>query len=213
MIKPQLIRAMPDIERFVDYCERETFRAKALIIKAGAISESLYLILDGSVTVLLEDDEDHEMVAAYLNPGDFIGEMGLFSDLDEEPRSAAIRAKTECEVAHISYDKFHKVRSQFPDMTFTIAHQMADRLRHTNRKLSDLAFVDVSGRVAHTVLELCEQPDAITHPDGMQIKVTRQEIGRLVGCSREMAGRVLKNLEDEGLLEAHGKTIVVYGTR
>jgi CRP/FNR family cyclic AMP-dependent transcriptional regulator len=213
VIKPQLIRAMPDIERFVDYCERETFRPKALIIKAGAVSESLYLILEGSVTVLLEGDEDHEMVASYLNPGDFIGEMGLFSKLDEEPRCAAIRAKSTCEVAHISYIKFHQVRSQFPDIAFTIAHQMADRLRHTNRKLSDLAFVDVSGRVARTVMELCEQPDAITHPDGMQIKVTRQEIGRLVGCSREMAGRVLKNLEDEGLLEAHGKTIVVYGTR
>jgi CRP/FNR family cyclic AMP-dependent transcriptional regulator len=53
----------------------------------------------------------------------------------------------------------------------------------------------------------------MTHPDGMQIKITRQEIGRIVNCSREMAGRVLKDLEDQGLIEVHGKTIVVYGTR
>jgi len=53
----------------------------------------------------------------------------------------------------------------------------------------------------------------MTHPDGMQIKITRQEIGRIVGCSREMVGRVLKTLEDQGLVQVKGKTMVVYGTR
>jgi DeoR/GlpR family transcriptional regulator of sugar metabolism len=47
----------------------------------------------------------------------------------------------------------------------------------------------------------------------MQIKVSRQELSRLVGCSREMAGRVLKVLEDQGLLRATGKTIVVFNAR
>jgi len=73
--------------------------------------------------------------------------------------------------------------------------------------------MDVTGRVAGCLLELCKQPDAMTHPDGMQIKITRQEIGRIVGCSREMVGRVLKELEEQGLIEVHGKTMVIYGTR
>jgi CRP/FNR family cyclic AMP-dependent transcriptional regulator len=62
-------------------------------------------------------------------------------------------------------------------------------------------------------MDLCNEPDAMTHPDGMQIKVSRQELSRLVGCSREMAGRVLKVLEEQGLLHAKGKTIVVYNVR
>ena len=90
---------------------------------------------------------------------------------------------------------------------------MSARLRQTTLKLKDLAFVDVSGRVAHTLLDLSRQPDAMTHPDGMQIKVTRQELGKIVGCSREMAGRVLKSLEEEGLVAVAGKTMVVHGTR
>jgi CRP/FNR family cyclic AMP-dependent transcriptional regulator len=90
---------------------------------------------------------------------------------------------------------------------------MAGRLRHTSRKVSDLAFLDVIGRVARTLLDLCKQPDAMTHPDGMQIKITRQEIGRIVGCSREMAGRVLKTLEEQGSISAKGKTMVIFGTR
>jgi CRP/FNR family cyclic AMP-dependent transcriptional regulator len=83
----------------------------------------------------------------------------------------------------------------------------------TSRKFCDLAFMDVEGRIARTLLDLSKQPDAITHPDGMQLHITRQEIGRLVGCSREMAGRVLKELEEKKLITAHGKTIVVFGTR
>ena len=91
--------------------------------------------------------------------------------------------------------------------------ELATRLDRTNRKLGDLAFVDVTGRVAHAIMDLCNEPDAMTHPDGMQIKVSRQELSRLVGCSREMAGRVLKVLEEQGLVTASGKTIVVYGAR
>jgi CRP/FNR family cyclic AMP-dependent transcriptional regulator len=90
---------------------------------------------------------------------------------------------------------------------------MALRLRNTSRKVGDLAFMDVTGRVARALLDLCHEPDAMTHPDGIQIRVTRQELGRIVGCSREMVGRVLKSLEEQGLITAHGKTIVVFQPR
>jgi len=98
-------------------------------------------------------------------------------------------------------------------LIFELATQLATRLDRTNRKLGDLAFVDVTGRVAHAIMDLCGEPDAMTHPEGMQIKVSRQELSRLVGCSREMAGRVLKVLEEQGLLRATGKTIVVFNAR
>ena len=122
-------------------------------------------------------------------------------------------AKNQCEVARTSYSRFHQIKDQYPDVLFAISRQLGSRLRQTTRKLTDLAFVDVSGRIAHTLLDLCKEPDAMTHPDGMQIKITRQELGKIVGCSREMAGRVLKSLEQDGLVSVSGKTMVVYGTR
>ncbi|OYT95411.1 MAG: transcriptional regulator Crp, partial [Pseudomonas sp. PGPPP3] len=131
----------------------------------------------------------------------------------EKARSAWVRAKTECEVAELSYAKFRELTLQDPDILFALGSQMAERLRNTTRKVGDLAFLDVTGRVARTLLDLCKQPDAMTHPDGMQIKITRQEIGRIVGCSREMVGRVLKALEEQGLVNVKGKTMVVFGTR
>ena len=214
MLKPQIIKTLPNVENFLRHCQRKDFRAKSTILKQGEAGNSLLLILDGSVSVMVEDESEpgHMLVIAYLNPGDFVGEMGLF---DNEPptRSAMVVAKTQCEVAEISYERFHQIRNQFPDILYAVSRHLGMRLRQTTRKLSDLAFVDVSGRIAHTLLDLCREPDAMTHPDGMQIKITRQELGKIVGCSREMAGRVLKNLEQDGLVAVSGKTMVVYGTR
>ena len=199
------------LDRFLEHCHRRHYPAKSVIIYAEDKPDVLYYIVDGSVSVLIEDEDGREIVLAYLNKGDFFGEMGLFDE--DRSRSAWVRARTSCEVAEISYAKFRQLYQEHPDLLFAMATQMATRLRETSRKVSDLAFMDVTGRVARTLLDLCKQPDAMTHPDGMQIRITRQEIGRIVGCSREMVGRVLKTMEEQGLISVSGKTIVVFGTR
>ena len=199
------------LDYFLSQCHRRRYPQKTTLIYAGDKSDSLYYVIRGTVSVIIEDDDGREMIMTYLNTGDFFGEMGLFDHMDE--RSAWIKTKTECEVAEISYTKFREIAKEDPAILYFIGEQMATRLRNTTRKVGDLAFLDVTGRVARTLLDLCKQPDAMTHPDGMQIKITRQEIGRIVGCSREMVGRVLKGLEEQGLVSVKGKTMVVYGTR
>lgn len=199
------------VEQFLAHCHRRRYPAKSTIIYAGDDCDSLYYVIKGSVTVVIEDEQGREMIVAYLNDGDFFGEMGLF-DIGGG-RSAWVRAKAECEVAEISYLKFNEISDRNPQFVKALGKQMARRLRNTTRKVGDLAFLDVTGRVARTLLDLSKEPDAMTHPDGMQIKITRQEIGRIVGCSREMVGRVLKSLEEQGLVDVKGKTMVVHGTR
>lgn len=200
----------PVLERFLEHCHSKQYAPRSVIIRAGDVPDTLYYIIEGSVSVMIEGDDGHEMVLTYLNKGDFIGEMGLF--LTEE-RSALVKTRTECKLAEITYGEFHRISADDPKLIFQVAAQMAARLRQTSQKMADLAFLDVAGRIAHTLLDLSEQPDAMTHPEGMQIKITRQEIAKMVGCSREMAGRVLKELEEQGLLTAHGKTIVVFSER
>jgi len=198
------------ISKFLEHCHLRTFPAKHVIIRAGDPSRDLFYIVSGSVTVLIEDSKGHEIVLSYLNPGDFFGELGLF---DSNTRSAFVRARNKCEIAQISYEKLKSLTPLFPDLLYAIGAQLAMRLRKTSRKVGDLAFTDVKGRIARTLLDLCREPDAMTHPDGMQIRITRQELGRIVGCSREMVGRVLKDLEEDHLISVSGKTIVVFGTR
>ena len=214
MVAISLTPKLKNLDKILAHCHRCRYTAKSTIIYAGDRCETLFFIIKGSVTILIEDDDGREMIIAYLNQGDFFGEMGLFDQEGQEhERSAWVRAKTECEVAEISYVKFRELAHQDPEILYTLGNQLAERLRKTTRKVGDLAFLDVTGRVARTLLELCKQPDAMTHPDGMQIKITRQEIGRIVGCSREMVGRVLKSLEEQGLVNVKGKTMVVFGTR
>lgn len=206
-----LIQDPQIIDRFLSHAHKRRYPAKSLIIYAGDKPDALYYINEGSVAVLMNDDNGHEIVLAYLNAGDFFGEMGLFDETCG--RSAWVKARTECSLSEISYSKFRQLTQSEPDLLYALAGQMASRLRKTSRKVGDLAFMDVTGRIARTLLDLAKEPDAMTHPDGMQIRITRQEIGKIVGCSREMAGRVLKELEERHLISAAGKTIVVYGTR
>ena len=200
------------LQDFLAQCHKRRYPARSTLIYAGEESDTLYYLLKGSVTVIIEDEDGREMIMAYLNEGDFFGEMGLFDDA-QQARTALVKAKTECEVAGISYAKFRELVEEDTQLMFRLFRQMANRLSRTTRKVGDLAFLDVTGRVARTLLDLSREPDAMSQPDGMQIKITRQEIGRIVGCSREMVGRVLKDLEEQGLVSVKRKTMVVFGTR
>jgi CRP/FNR family cyclic AMP-dependent transcriptional regulator len=199
------------VQPFLAHCHRRHYPPKAAIIRQGDRADELFFICSGSVTVLLEDEKGHEIVLAYLNTGEFFGEIGLFAD--DGSRCALVRARTECEVAQISYAKLKTLSDLYPRLINCMTAQLARRLRNTNRKVGDLAFMDVYGRVARTLLDLGDQPDAMTHPDGMQVRVTRQELARLVGCSREMVGKVLKEMEDHKQIAVAGKNIVLLGIR
>jgi len=204
------------LEAFLRFCHVRTYPAKITIVRPGDVGDKLLFVVDGSVSVSVEDEEGRELILAYLNKHDFVGEIGVFKNA--ETRSVLVKTRTKCQMAEIGYERFKQLlnadlRDQAVEILTVLGEQLSTRLLITSREYRDLAFMDVEGRIARTLLDLCKEPDAITHPDGMQLHITRQEIGRIVGCSREMAGRVLKELEDKGLITAHGKTIVVFGTR
>ena len=200
-----------NLDFFLSKCHRRRYPSKSTIIYAGDKADVLYYVVKGTVCVLVEEQKNNkEMVITYLNAGEFFGEMGLFED---GVRSAWIKAKTDCKISEISYSKFRELSNTNPKFMRALTKQITNRLKETTKKASSLAFLDVTGRVARALNDLCMQPDAMTHPDGMQIKITRQEIGRIVVCSREMVGRVLKELEAQGLISVSGKTMVVFGTR
>jgi CRP/FNR family transcriptional regulator, cyclic AMP receptor protein len=201
---------------FMSYCHTKQYEKRFDFIHAGEPAETLYYLVEGSVAALIEDEDHRELTLAHINAGEFIGEMGLF--LPQKTRSVIVRTRTKCRVAEISYRRLEQVlerelRDFALPILFAIGRQLSMRLQRTSRKVGDLAFVDVTGRIAGALLDLCKQPDAMTHPDGMQIRITRQDLGRIVGCSREMAGRVLKALEEQEQISVKGKTIVVFGTR
>ena len=107
------------LDKFLEHCHKRHYPTKSTIIYADGKPDVLYFILDGSVTVLIEDDDGREIVLAYLNKGDFFGEMGLFHE--QLNRSAWVRARSSCEVAEISYTKFRQVAQDHSDIVFAMA--------------------------------------------------------------------------------------------
>jgi CRP/FNR family cyclic AMP-dependent transcriptional regulator len=203
------------IERFIAQCHRRKYPSRADVFNPGDPASTLYYIISGSVSIIAREDDERELVLGYIGPGEFIGEMGLF--VETQQRGVALRTRTACELAEISYERLQALlAAQASDATrllFSIGAQISQRLLDTSRKAGRLAFLDVSDRIYRTLFDLSREPDAMTHPMGSQLRVSRQELARLVGCSREMAGRVLKKLQADGKLHARGKTVVVYGTR
>lgn len=198
---------------FFHCCHSKQYSAKDIVIRPGDPADTLFYIRDGSVSITMEDEFGEELILTYLNAGDFLGEVGLFSDVSS--RGVTIRARTDCKIEEITYKQLNsladnKLKESYPILLRYLAEHMAKRLLTTTRKAGDLAFLDVAGRIRSALVELTEQPDAVKHPHGIVIKVTRQEISRMVGCSREMAGRVLKDFQEDGVIWAHGKTVLIY---
>ena len=200
----------PVLDRFVTRCHIRHYKKGDRIISAGVESNSLFCIKTGQVSVIIEASEDarQEMVMRYLGRGEIFGEMGLFET--KPMRSAMVRAKIDCDLAEMSYSAFRTYAKEDMDILFYIGSQLVERLKATTKRVGDLAFMDASGRIAGAILDMCKHIDAVRLPEGVMIKVTRQELAKVVGCSREMVGRILKTFEDDGLITCKGKSIVVY---
>jgi CRP/FNR family cyclic AMP-dependent transcriptional regulator len=204
------------IERFLAHCHRRRYPARADVFRPGDPAGTLYYVVSGSVSIITEEEDDRELVLGYFGAGEFVGEMGLFVESDK--REVILRTRTQCELAEISYERLHQLFmgsliGDAPRLLYSIGSQLSRRLLDTSRKASRLAFLDVTDRIVRTLHDLAREPEAMSHPQGTQLRVSRQELARLVGCSREMAGRVLKKQQADGVLHARGKTVVLYGTR
>lgn len=204
------------LKHFLSFCERRKFPKKGIIFREGDTANKLYYIVEGSVAVTSTDEDGREVIFGYLHKGDFIGEIGLF--IQDTERSAMVRARTACELAEINYATFEtlvkkELKEQHAEILTIVGYQLSVRLLKSTHKISLLTSMDVAGRIARTLLDLCQEPTSLSHPEGTQIHISRQEIGRIVSCSRETVGRVLKQMTEDGMIEVKGMDIVVYHSR
>lgn len=182
---------------------RKTFSRSTTIIAAGDTTESLYVIISGRLKVMMSDDEGREVILAILGPNEFFGEMGL---LDDHPRSASVVAIEACELLTLAKRDFKKCLADNFEMTMTVVRGLVKRLREADQKIGSLALMDVYGRVARLLLEMSEIVD------GQKVvtkKLAKQDIAKMIGASREMVSRVMKDLQAGGYIEVRPGSIVL----
>ena len=166
-------------------------------MEQGKKSDALYIILTGRARVMSTDSRGREVILATLQPGDYIGEMSL---IDDEPHSATVRTEVQTDVLMLGPRRASRAACRkTPRCPTTSCAAWSQRLRHADRKIESLALMDVYGRVARSLLEF-----AVDDGDGnMKIrdKISRQDLAKMVGASREMVSRVMKDLEERGFVE------------
>jgi CRP-like cAMP-binding protein len=188
-----------------DAIVKKRFKRAEVIVEQGKKTDALYIILTGRARVMSTDSRGREVILASLQPGDYIGEMSL---IDDEPHSATVRTEIQTDVLMLDRDAFSRCLPENSSMSYNIMRGLVQRLRHADRKIESLALMDVYGRVARSLIEF-----AVDDGQGnlkIRDKISRQDLAKMVGASREMVSRVMKDLEERGLVQtqADGSMLV-----
>ncbi len=173
---------------------KKRYKRGESIVEQGGRSNALFIILAGRARVVSVDARGREVILALLHPGDHVGEMSL---IDGQPHSASVSAEVQTDVLMLGRVAFLQSLPENSSMSFSIMRGLVQRLRRADSKIESLALMDVYGRVARALLEMSDI-------DGRQrlirAKVSRQDLAKMVGASREMVSRVMKDFEQRGLV-------------
>jgi CRP/FNR family cyclic AMP-dependent transcriptional regulator len=175
-----------------------------VVLREGENTSAIYFILNGALKVLVSDTEGREVIITILGSGEMFGEMGA---IDDNPRSATVIATQASDLVVVSKSDFQHVMLNNFEISLFIMRGLAKRLRIADRKIESLALMDVYGRVARLLLDLAEEKDGqrIIHS-----RITKQDIAKMIGASREMVSRVMKDLQQQGLMEETDNGIVLH---
>lgn len=200
-----LLAMLPDdqLEALTTVVKRMNYSRGATIIAAGDATDSLYMVISGRLKVFMSDIDGHEVTLSILGPEEYFGEM---VPIDESPRSASVVALEACEILMLSKHDFKKCLSRNFDMTMTVLRCLVQRLREADRKIGSLALMDVYGRVVRELMDMSE------FIDGQRVitrKIVKKDIATMIGASREMVSRVMKDLQHRGLVEVRGNVMLL----
>lgn len=206
-----VLRALPIFETLNDECLKPLMRVSMLrsiprntvVLNVGDSTDNIYFVLTGALKVQVSDVDGREVILSKLGPGELFGEMGV---LDDHPRSATVMAVEPSQVVVMGKADFKQCLVENPDVSLFIMRNLTKRLRMADRNIESLALLDVYGRVARLLLESAETVD------GRKIvtqKLTKQDIGKMIGASREMVSRVMRDLTTQGLIEEKDGQLVL----
>lgn len=196
-----------ELEKLLVICKEKSYPKDSVIFQKEDPGNFFFLICSGRVKVIIETEEGKEGILAILYPTEFFGEMSL---LDGEPRSATVVALEETKVVIIERNEFLNLLYKHPELALKILKTLSLRLRKANRQIETLMFLDASGRIARLLIDIAkDRGKKVDEGVLIDLEFTRQELGNLIGVSRETTIRILKSLEDEGILSIERNHIII----
>ena len=192
-----------DLDTIAQHTVAKTFPDNTVLLREGDASDSLYFILYGKVKVYVCNADGGEAILNIQSAGDYFGEMAL---LDEAPRSASVMTMEPTRAAIMTKAAFKDCLASHPDIAYNLIRTLTQRVRALSGNVRDLALLDVYARVARALLGLAKPSDNQLVIDQ---KLTHQEIASMVGASREMVSRILKDLSNKGYIKIERRRITL----
>jgi CRP/FNR family cyclic AMP-dependent transcriptional regulator len=200
----ELIRRVPlfamltptQVDSLAANVDKQRIKRGVSIVEQGANSNALHLILAGRAHVVMTDSKGREVILATLKAGDYIGEMSL---IDNEPHSASVVADTQMDLLILGRDDFTRCVAENTAIAAAVMRGLVQRLRNADQKIVSLALMGVYGRVANVLLDTAEPNE---HGELLiREKISRLDLAKMVGASREMVSRVMKDFEEQGFVQ------------
>ncbi len=176
--------------------QKRRFARGSVVVRQGEISGELYVMLSGRAHVVVEGSGERRVIVATLRSGDCIGEMSV---IDNEPHSATVVVDIAADVLVLSREAFSRCITQNSAIAHAVMESLVFRMRASTKKIGSLALMGVYGRVANILLDM-----AVPEEGGTMIvreKLTKQDIARMVGASREMVSRVVKHFVEQHFVQ------------
>lgn len=204
--KVPLFAGLPraDLDRLAALATTRTFPRRAHIVREGERSDALYVVLYGRLKVYVSGTAGDEVILGMVRAGDCFGEMAL---IDDASCSATVTTLEPTRLAIIAKGSFKQCLAARPEMALNLLKALNQRVRLLTGNVKSFALLDVAGRLARTLTAL-----AVPHGDGFIVeqRVTHQELANMVGSSREMVTRALKDLVRHGYISIERRHIVVH---
>jgi CRP/FNR family transcriptional regulator, cyclic AMP receptor protein len=180
--------------------KQHKYPKNSIIVTEGDTHSNFYIVVTGSLKVFVHGDDGRQVVLNSLGPGDYFGELAL---IDGAPRSASVMTQSATVLQVISQQDFQQFLAADQAASLAMMKAMARRIRSLTNSVRDLALLDVYGRVAN-LLQLRAASEA-----SQTLKLTHQEIADMVGASREMVSRIMRELAVGGYIEQTTGAIVL----
>jgi CRP-like cAMP-binding protein len=196
-----------DLDRLGALTERKKYPGDTALFFQDDPSDSLYLVLSGSVKVFQTSEDGKERILKILKPGDDVGEMAMIDGL---PRAVSAQTLEDSEMLVLTRKAFKAFGEERPAVVWELLVTCAGRLRRMNENILDLSFRDVPYRVLHLLSQLLERHGEQT-ADGWRISLALsvREMASMVGSNAETVGRLLDGYETDGLIRRDGNRWIV----
>lgn len=177
-------------------------KKNAIVVNKGDESETLYIVVEGRLRMYLDDESGNEITVRLLGPGDVFGELALFTGA---PRTSNVMTMEPCTLLALTRSQLTDCLTIDSELAFRIIRALAQRIQEMMEDMSTLGLLDVYGRLRRTLEKLAKENDG----KHINYRLTHQDLANMVGSSREMVSRILRDLTAGGYITVHDKQITI----